>query len=84
MLSMRLSNTVVAMLRYGQKAGRNIGTAAIVSKDWVVDHPGQTAGIVSCVAAAPLAIAAAPLALGAAGFSSAGVVAGKYLTTLNE
>jgi hypothetical protein len=61
---------------FGQKAGQNIGNAAVNTKDWVVTHPGESASIVGCVVAAPLAIAAAPLALGAAGFSSAGIAAG--------
>jgi hypothetical protein len=63
---------------FGQEAGKNIGNAAVNTKDWVVTHPGQTAGMVGCVVAAPLAIAAAPLALGAAGFSAGGIAAGKY------
>lgn len=62
---------------FGQEAGNNIGHAVGHSKDWVVGHPGETAGIIGCVVAAPITIAMTPLALGAAGFTSAGVAAGK-------
>jgi hypothetical protein len=85
MASMHVNHAFVGMLKLGhqagqlsQQAGKHIGKAAITSKDWVVDHPGQTAGMVSCVAAAPLAMMAAPVVLGAAGFSASGVVAGKF------
>jgi hypothetical protein len=80
---MHVNNVFVGLLKLGhqagnlaQQAGKHIGKAAITSKDWVADHPGQTAGMVGCVAAAPVAIIAAPLALTAAGFSASGIVAG--------
>lgn len=67
---------------FSQEAGKSIGNAAGNTKDWVVKHPGQTVGMVGCVAAAPVAIAVAPLALGAVGFGSGGVVAGTLILAL--
>lgn len=49
-----------------------------VAKEWVVAHPVETAGIVSCVVAAPVAIAIVPRTLNVAGFTAAGIAAGKF------
>ena len=70
------AGVVSGVWKFTQHAGKSIGSAAITSKNWVVEHPGSTTGLVGCAAAAPLAIAAAPLVLGVAGFSASGVVAG--------
>lgn len=62
---------------FGQEAGKNIGNATRPAKDWVSKHPTETARIVGCIVAAPVAIAVAPLALGCVGFTAGGVAAGK-------
>jgi len=60
----------------GQEVGKKVSGAAARTGGWIVKHPGETASIVGCVVAAPLAIAITPLVLGAIGFTSAGVAAG--------
>ena len=62
---------------FGQEAGKQIGIAAEHTKQWVEEHPGETAGIIACVVAAPLGIAAAHGVLHMVGFTAAGVAAGK-------
>jgi len=63
---------------FGQEAGKQIGIAAEHTKQWIEEHPGETAGIIACVLAAPLGIAAAHGALHMVGFTAAGVAAGKF------
>ena len=63
---------------FGQEAGKQIGIAAGHTKQWIEEHPGETAGIIACVVAAPLSIAAAHGALHMVGFTAAGVAAGKF------
>lgn len=76
---LKASSAAFGAWKFGQNATNAIGSAAITSKDWAVKHPGQTAGMVGCVAAAPVAIAVTPLVMGAVGFSASGVVAGTYI-----
>ena len=72
---------------FGQEAGKHISPAVAETwkhldefgqnaGDWVREHPGETAGIVACVFAAPVAIGAANVGLKIAGFTAAGVAAG--------
>jgi len=70
---------------FGQDAGKQISAAAQQTTRWIQDHPGETAGIVACVAAAPAGVAAAGGVLHMVGFTATGVAAGmycKYTTTL--
>ncbi|KAF1929417.1 uncharacterized protein M421DRAFT_60806, partial [Didymella exigua CBS 183.55] len=50
----------------------NVGEAL----EWANEHPGETAGIVACVVAIPVAIAATGPILGAAGFTGQGIDTG--------
>lgn len=68
--------------KFGQEAGKAISGTAVQTGGWIAKHPGQTAGIVSSIIAAPIAIAITPLALGVAGFTSAGIAAGGFLQLL--
>ncbi|KAF1831573.1 hypothetical protein BDW02DRAFT_571907 [Decorospora gaudefroyi] len=54
----------------------HVGPAALRTKEWIKEHPGETAGIVACVVAAPVAIGVAGKVLRVAGFARSGVVAG--------
>lgn len=64
------------MDEFGQNAGREIGPIARKAKDWIVEHPGETAGLVACVAAAPIVIAVTSQVLTGVGFTRAGIAAG--------
>jgi len=61
---------------FGQDAGKQISAAAQQTTRWIQDHPGETAGIVACVAAAPAGVAAAGGVLHMVGFTATGVAAG--------
>jgi ElaB/YqjD/DUF883 family membrane-anchored ribosome-binding protein len=63
---------------FGQEAGKQISVAAEHTKQWVEEHPGETAGIIACVVAAPVGIAAAYATLHMVGFTTAGVAAGMF------
>jgi hypothetical protein len=74
---------------FGQEAGKQIGPAAVETwkhmdkfgqdaGEWVREHPGETAGIVACVVAAPVAIGVANVGLKVAGFTAAGVATGLF------
>jgi hypothetical protein len=54
---------------FGQEAEKQ-------TKKWVEKHPGETAGMIACVVAAPLGIAAAHGVLHMVGFTATGVAAG--------
>lgn len=73
----------VALSACCQETGKAVGGAAVQTSEWVKKHRGQTAGIVGCVIATPVAIAVTSLVLGAAGFGAAGIVAGE-LSTIAE
>jgi ElaB/YqjD/DUF883 family membrane-anchored ribosome-binding protein len=61
---------------FGQEAGKHTSLAAERTKQWVEKHPGETAGIVACVVAAPIGIGAAYAVLNMVGFTATGVAAG--------
>jgi ElaB/YqjD/DUF883 family membrane-anchored ribosome-binding protein len=63
---------------FGQEAGKQISIAAEHTKQWIEEHPGETAGIIACVVAAPVGIVAAHATLHMVGFTAAGVAAGMF------
>ena len=61
---------------FGQEAGKYASLAAQHTKQWIKEHPGETAGMIACVVAAPLGIGAAHSVLRMVGFTVKGIAAG--------
>jgi ElaB/YqjD/DUF883 family membrane-anchored ribosome-binding protein len=61
---------------FGQEAAKQTSAAAKHTKQWVEQHPGETAGMFACVVAAPLGIGVAYSGLHMVGFTATGVAAG--------
>ena len=58
---------------FGQEAGKHVGIAAEHTKQWNEEHPGETAGMIACVVAAPLGIGVAHGVLRMVGFTAKGI-----------
>jgi hypothetical protein len=62
---------------FSQEAGKHVGPAIRGTAEWIKEHPGETAGIVACVVATPVAIVMAGQGLSATGFIAKGIAAGE-------